>query len=76
MLHHGHVYSGCAAGRNGEACRNGVRYSAQNLGRETSKRVIYKDVIAVTLATAITMAIYYIICMAVIAVLAELGGIL
>lgn len=35
-----------------------------------------KDIVAVALATAITMAIYYIICMASIAVLARLGGIL
>ena len=35
-----------------------------------------KDIAAVALATAITMAIYYIICMASIAVLARLGGIL
>lgn len=35
-----------------------------------------KDIVAVALATAITLAIYYIICMAVIAVLARLGGIL
>lgn len=35
-----------------------------------------KDIIAVALATAITMAIYYIICMASIAVLTELGGLL
>ena len=76
MLHHGHIYSGCARGRNEETCRNGVRHSAQNLRRETSKRVIYKDVIAVTLATAITLAIYYVACMAVIALLAKLGGIL
>lgn len=76
MLHHGHIYSRCAAGRNGEACRNGVRYGAQNFGRETSKRVIYKDVIAVALATAITMGIYYAASMAVLAVLARLGGIL
>lgn len=35
-----------------------------------------KDIIAVALATAITLAIYYTICMAGIAVLARLGGIL
>lgn len=35
-----------------------------------------KDIVAVALATAITMGIYYIICMAGIAVLARLGGIL
>lgn len=35
-----------------------------------------KDIVAVALATAITLAIYYIICMASIAVLARLGGIL
>jgi len=35
-----------------------------------------KDIIAVTLATAITLAIYYVACMAVIALLARLGGIL
>ena len=76
MLHHGHIYSGCARGRNEETCRNGVRHSAQNLRRETSKRVIYKDVLAVALATAITMGIYYAASMAVLAVLARLGGIL
>ena len=35
-----------------------------------------KDIIAVALATAITMAIYYKICMAALAVLTELGGLL
>lgn len=35
-----------------------------------------KDIVAVALATAITLAIYYSICMASIAVLARLGGIL
>lgn len=35
-----------------------------------------KDIVAVALATAITMAIYYIICMASITVLVRLGGIL
>lgn len=35
-----------------------------------------KDIVAVALAVAITLAIYYIICMASIAVLARLGGIL
>lgn len=35
-----------------------------------------KDIAAVALATAITMAIYYTICMAGIAVLTELGGLL
>ena len=34
------------------------------------------DIIAVALATAITMAIYYMICMVALAVLTELGGIL
>lgn len=35
-----------------------------------------KDIVAVALATAITLAIYYSICMAAIAVLVRLGGIL
>ena len=35
-----------------------------------------KDIAAVALATAITMAIYYIICMASFAVLVRLGGML
>lgn len=35
-----------------------------------------KDIIAVALATAITLGIYYAICMAALAVLARLGGIL
>ena len=35
-----------------------------------------KDIVAVALATAITMGIYYAICMAALAVLARLGGIL
>nr|DAH86953.1 MAG TPA: hypothetical protein [Caudoviricetes sp.] len=35
-----------------------------------------KDIVAVALATAITLAIYYSICMAALAVLTELGGIL
>lgn len=35
-----------------------------------------KDIVAVASATAITMGIYYAICMASIAVLARLGGIL
>lgn len=35
-----------------------------------------KDIVAVALATAITMAIYYMICMAALAVLARLGGII
>ena len=35
-----------------------------------------KDIIAVALATAITLAIYYMICMAALAVLTELGGLL
>ena len=74
MLHHGHIYSRCARGRDEKTCRNGVRYGAQNLRRETSKRV--KDVFAVALATAITMAIYYVACMAALAVLARLGGVL
>ena len=33
-----------------------------------------KDIAAVALATAITMAVYYAICMAALAVLTELGG--
>ncbi len=33
-----------------------------------------KDIVAVALATAITMAIYYAACMAALAVLARLGG--
>lgn len=33
-----------------------------------------KDIVAVALATAITMAIYYAVCMAALAVLARLGG--
>ena len=35
-----------------------------------------KDIVAVALATAITLGIYYAICMASIAVLTELGGLL
>lgn len=35
-----------------------------------------KDIVAVALAAAITLGIYYAICMASIAVLARLGGIL
>ena len=35
-----------------------------------------KDIAAVALATAITLGIYYAICMAALAVLTELGGIL
>lgn len=35
-----------------------------------------KDIAAVALATAITLGIYYALCMAALAVLARLGGIL
>lgn len=35
-----------------------------------------KDIVAVALAAAITMGIYYAICMAALVVLTELGGIL
>lgn len=35
-----------------------------------------KDILAVAIATAITMAIYYTICMACVAVLVKIGGIL
>ena len=35
-----------------------------------------KDIVAVALATAITLGIYYAICMAALAVLARLGGLL